>query len=486
MFKYKVALITLATSLFCVILSGGIMAVSVASFFLELLREDIVYQTSKIASVFNETGIPEGAAADEFLKKTPVFINASAGIYGSDFNFISDSALTPDAKYMPRLSEYDRKSLMEGKTITGVFAGQTPADRRFFCSAPIFSGGVFKGGVISFVNFHTSEQRRKKLQKKIFVSLVISLFASAFIGLFLAKWLLKPLGRIYNAAASYSAGDFSPRIGIKSSDDIGRIAATLNEMAGKIEGLLKSQRDFLADASHEFKTPLTSIRGAGEAIADGVVSGEEEIKRYAARIVEETNYLSELVSDILELSKLESGAAVIETYPVDMAAVFYKTFARYDEQIKKKNIKIETNFAAAESIEVMAEDKRITKAVKNLFENAVLHSPENAVISVKVMETPLENTAPPSEKAPPGKELYLFEISNMGEGIPEDEREKVFRRFYRLDRHMSRTAGGSGLGLAICRQTVQAFGGVVEFCDPEPGFGVRVCFTLKKARSPQQ
>ncbi len=485
MFKYKVALITLATSLFCVILSGGIMAVSVASFFLELLREDIVYQTSKIASTLNETGIPEGAAADEFLKKTPVFINASAGIYGSDFNLISDPALTPDAKYMPRLSEQDKKSLMEGKTVTGIFQGKTPADRRFYCSAPVFAGGVFKGGVISFVNFHTSEQRRKKLQKKIFVSLVIALFVSAFIGLFLAKWLLKPLGQIYRAAASYSAGDFSPRIGIQSSDDIGRVAATLNEMAGKIEGLLKSQRDFLADASHEFKTPLTSIRGASEAIADGVVKGEEEIKHYAARIGEETNYLSELVSDILELSKLESGAAVIEAYPVDISAVFYKTFARYEEQIKKKNIKIETNFGAADRIEVMVEDKRISKVVKNLFENALFHSPDNAVITVKAAAQTFEAPASPAVKKTSGKEFYGFEICNMGEGIPEDEREKVFLRFYRMDRHRSRAAGGSGLGLAICRQTVRAFGGMIEFRDPSPGFGACVYFTLIKSESQQ-
>ena len=467
MFKYKVALITLITSVFCVILSGGIMAVSVAAFFLDILKEDVIFQTSKIAEILSAGGSLEKSSVDRALEKIPVFIDSGVRVFDRGFALVSYAGEKSGIKDSLKFSDAEKKELAAGRPVSGIRMGLLPADRRFYSASPVFISGGFAGGVICSANFQAGEERRKKLLNKIFAALVIALFFSAVTGYFLSRWLLSPFARIQEAVLRYSAGDFKPKIDIRSSDDIGKIAKTLNEMSGRIEGLLKSQRDFLADSSHEFKTPLTSIKGASEAIADGVVSGPAEIKVYAERISDEVNYLSELVSDILELSRLESGTAAIETYPVDIARVFYKTIERYEETIQRKKLRFEINFGSDDKIELMAEDKRLSKAVKNIIENAIFYSSAESVISIAAFQD---------------GEFHSFEISNQGDPIKGEEREKLFRRFYRGGgRSGNAGAGGSGLGLAICRQTIEAFGGAIEFVEPKPPFDAVLTFRLKKA-----
>jgi signal transduction histidine kinase len=472
-FKYKVALITLGTSLFCVIFSGGIMTFSMAAFFIDLLKEDIFLQTSKIAAVLSEEKSFEKKTAEEVLNKIPIFVGSGVRVFDRDFFLTAYAGDKIGVTDSLRFSEYEKGELIAGRIISGARGGAAPADRRFYSAAPIFNAGVFSGGVISTVNFQASEARRKKLLNKIFASLVIALFISAFIGFSLSRWLLSPFTKIRAAVLSYAEGDFAPKIAIAASDDIGKIARTLNEMSAKIELLLKSQRDFLADSSHEFKTPLTSIRGASEAIADGVVSEPAEVKNYAARIAGEADYLSELVSDILELSRLESGAAVIQIYPLDIARVFYRTIERYDEAIKNKGLRFEINFKPCDKIGVMAEDKRISKAVKNIIENAIFHSERESVIAV---EYAMQDG------------FYSFKISNQGDPIAGEERLKVFGRFYRrrgegryLNASESEVFTGSGLGLAICRQTIETFGGTIEFIEPQPPYDAVLFFKLIKA-----
>ncbi len=473
MFKYKVALITLGTSIFCVIFSGGIMTFSMAAFFLDLLKEDIILQSAKIADILSEAKPFDKKTADEVLKKIPVFVGSGVRVFDRAFFLTAYAGDRSGVAESLKFSEFEKSELAAGRSISGVRTGAVPADRRFYSASPVFADGVFSGGVLSSVNFQANEARRKKLLNKIFASLVIALFISAFIGFSLSRWLLSPFSKIRAAVLSYADGDFAPKIDIGSSDDIGKIARTLNEMSGKIEILLKSQRDFLADSSHEFKTPLTSIRGASEAIADGVVSEPDEVKIYAARIAAEADYLSELVSDILELSRLESGAAVIQVYPLDVARVFYRTIERYEQAVKNKGLRLEINFKPDDKIGVMAEDKRISKAVKNIIENAIFHSKRESVIAI---EYSLQDG------------FYSFKISNQGDSIAGEEREKVFGRFYRkggAGRFLNADAGevfsGSGLGLAICRQTIETFGGAIEFIEPQPPYDAILFFKLKKA-----
>lgn len=468
MFKYKAALITLITSVFCVILSGGIMAVSVAAFFLDILKEDVIFQTSKIAGILSAGGSLEKSAADRALSQIPVFIDSGVRVFDRGFALVSYAGEKSGVKESLKFSDAEKKELAAGRPVSGIRMGAIPADRRFYSAAPVFIAGGFAGGVICSANFQAGEERRKKLLNKIFAALIIALFFSAVTGYFLSRWLLSPFAGIHEAVLRYSAGDFKPKIDIASSDDIGKIAKTLNEMSARIEALLKSQRDFLADSSHEFKTPLTSIKGASEAIADGVVSGPAEIKVYAERIGDEVNYLSELVSDILELSRLESGTAAIETYPVDIARLFHKTIGRYEETINSKKLRFEINFGPDDKIDVVAEDKRLSKAVKNIIENAIFHSSAESVVSIAAFDD---------------GEFHLFEISNQGDHITGEEREKLFRRFYRGGGGRSSNAGtfGSGLGLAICRQTIETFGGSIEFIEPKPPFDAVLTFRLKKA-----
>lgn len=468
MFKYKVALVALVTSLVCVVISGGIMAGSVAVFFLDILREDVAYQTSKIAAILSSAGAFDKKAVEEAIKDIPIFIGSSVRVFASDFSLVHYTGEKAGIKESLQFTDAEKSVLAAGKTVSGVRLGAAPADRRYYFAAPIMRAGTFAGGVLSSASFQAGEERRRKLQGKIFAALAVALFISLAAGFWLSGWLLAPFSKIRPAVRSFSEGDFTPRIGISSSDEIGKLSRTLNEMAAKIEALLKSQRDFLADSSHEFKTPLTSIIGAGEAIADGVVSSPEEVKVYAARICSEARHLSELVSDILELSRLQSGAAAVETYPVDIARIFTRTLERYGEEARRKGLKIEMDMGGREKIEVAAEEKRLSRAVRNMVENAVFHSREGSLITVKAV-------------GEDDSGLTIFEICNQGDPVSGEERGKVFGRFYRGGGGRSSACGGTGLGLAICRQIVEAFGGRIEFVEPRPPFDAVLRFGLKKA-----
>jgi signal transduction histidine kinase len=150
--------------------------------------------------------------------------------------------------------------------------------------------------------------------------------------------------------------------------------------------------------------------------------------------------------------------------------VIYKTIERYEETIQRKKLRFEINFGSDDKIDVMAEDKRLSKAVKNIIENAIFHSRAESVVSIAAFQDGA---------------FHSIEISNQGDPITGEEREKLFRRFYRGGggRSGNARAGGSGLGLAICRQTIETFGGAIEFIEPKPPFDAVLLFRLKKAEN---
>ena len=294
--------------------------------------------------------------------------------------------------------------------------------------------------------------------------------------------LIADLGRLGQAARRLSAGDQDVRVGPAGSDEIGRLAATFDAMADRLQSAFERERaleagrrDLIAAVSHDLRTPLTTIRAMVEAVTDGVVTGPAEVDRYLGLIRGEVQHLSRLIDDLFELSQIESGALQLRLTPVRLPALLAETLEPYQARARDQDVRLEHAVPAGLPT-VEADPARLQRVLRNLVDNALQHTPSGGAVRVE---------------AAAGGDAALVTVRDTGPGLPPGDLERVFDRFYRGARARSRSgrpddAGrptGAGLGLAIARGLVQAHGGRI-WAESGPTGGAAFSFTLPLAKPP--
>lgn len=222
------------------------------------------------------------------------------------------------------------------------------------------------------------------------------------------------------------------------------------------------RRDFVANASHELKTPLTAVRGFAETLVEG--DPPEHLRReFLESIRSNTLRLQQMVDDLLDLSRLESGGWVARREEVDPAAVARECWAGVVGQEDTGPVASRITFSVQGSAPAMADRQGLRQIFRNLFENALRYTPEGGSVGVRI--------------EPVGGGMVLVAVSDTGSGIPSSALPRIFERFYRVDASRARPGGGTGLGLAIVRHLVQAMGGEVS-AESELGKGTTIHFSL--------
>ncbi|MEX1254821.1 MAG: ATP-binding protein [Dehalococcoidia bacterium] len=280
-----------------------------------------------------------------------------------------------------------------------------------------------------------------------------ALLASVAAALLVSRSISRPLARMTRAAQEMARGNYDQKLDLRREDEVGRLSQAFDVMAGEVSHSHQMMRDFLANVSHELKTPLTSIQGFSQAMEDGAISSEEEYRDAAHIINEESQRMRGLVDDLIDLSRLESGQAVIERAAVDPGEVLRSSARRFQRQAKEKGVDLGVDLADLPRIE--GDGRRLEQVFSNLIDNAIRHTPEGGAVSVRA-------------EAPDG--VVRVTVHNSGSYIPPEDTQRVFERFFQLDRNRSSGNGGSGLGLAIARELVQAHrGSIVAHSDREAG-----------------
>ena len=220
------------------------------------------------------------------------------------------------------------------------------------------------------------------------------------------------------------------------------------------------RKEFVANVSHELRTPLTVIRGFTETLRDGAISDPIAAPKFLATISKHVDQLQNLVSDLLELSTLESTPEIPRRVSVDLGAVARRVadLLQPASQSRKQTLKLEVPDSVPR---ILGNPDYLERAVSNLIDNAVKYSPEGGVVTVTVGYS---------------HESVVVEVQDNGIGIPAADLDRIFERFYRVDRSRSREMGGTGLGLSIVKHVAQVHGGSVEV-SATPGVGSR--FRLK-------
>ena len=254
----------------------------------------------------------------------------------------------------------------------------------------------------------------------------------------------KPLRLMSEAAHSMAKGDFSKRIPVTGDDEIGELSVAFNQMTNSLVQIEGTRRRFIANISHEFKTPMTTIGGFIDGIIDGTIPPEKQ--GYYLNIVSaEIKRLSRLVQSMLSLSKLESGEMQINRSNFDLFDMISQIIVSQEQRIEKKNLHIE-GLEDMESVSVNADYDLIYQVVYNLVDNAIKFTNEDGTISFNIISF---------------KIMVQFTIRNTGEGIKEKDLPFVFERFYKTDKSRSANKDSTGLGLHIANAIISIHGGKI-------------------------
>jgi len=278
----------------------------------------------------------------------------------------------------------------------------------------------------------------------------VALLASAFVALFISRTISRPLASITQAAQEMARGNYDQELDVRSSDEVGRLAQTFNEMARQISLSDEMMRDFLANVSHELKTPLTSIQGFSQALEDGAISSPQQYEEAGRIINEETQRMRRLVDGLIELSRLESGQIAMQREPIDLPRLLQTCAGRFERRALDSGATLRVDIPPLPTIE--GDEGRLEQAFSNLIDNAVRHTPEGGAVNVR---------------AQAANGAVRVTIHNTGSYIPREDLPRVFERFFQLDRHRKRGSGGAGLGLAIVSEVMQAHGGGVNASSDE-------------------
>jgi two-component system sensor histidine kinase SaeS len=302
---------------------------------------------------------------------------------------------------------------------------------------------------------------------------------SALLHFLLVRPLEASVRRIGEGAGRIAAGDLQARVehtGLTEfkqlAEQFNRMSKSLDESFRQVKAGESAQRELVANMAHDLRTPLASVQSYVEALEDGVIQDEETFRRYLATIRSETIRLGELIHDLFELSTLDAAKREPEPEehkPAVAEDVLVELLPRFTKPFDSKSLELRVKLPDR-PLRLMIQPRHLQRVLQNLLENAVRHSPQGGLILIEAEEL----------KKEPGR-VIRFSVSDEGEGVPVEERERIFQRFYRSDRSRSRESGGAGLGLSIAKLLVEQYEGQIGIMQSGLLQGSTFWFTVYEA-----
>ncbi len=360
------------------------------------------------------------------------------------------------------MDEVSRGEYFTKEKIDGLFMENT-----FFAGYPVYVNGVFVGAFFASAPVQSTYKEYATRMVGMYLSSAVFAAALSFIVIyaFTAK-LTNPLRQMSNATKLYAKGDFTKRVNVRGSDELAELCQSFNQMATALSILESSRRSFVANVSHELKTPMTTIGGFIDGMLDGTIPPEKH-DEYLKIVSDEVKRLSRLVTSMLNMSKIEAGELKLKPSKFDISELALNCMLTFEQEIEKKNISIE-GFENITQTYAYADYDMIYQVVYNLVDNAVKFTNEDGKIAVYAGE---------------GKNNKIyFAIENTGEGISSEEMARIFERFYKVDKSRSYDVKSAGLGLYLCKTIVEMHGGKI-FVDSEKGHFTRFTFLIDKSDS---
>ncbi len=450
-------------------LLGAGLTKAFSSFFVEQKKDLLIEQSQKVAKTFKQAYFLEGRygllALQNEIEILEEYLNASF-IFIDNENTIKIISTDIDSKWYNKKIDIE-KILKETKnngyyevqgTMGGIFDEPMLSIGRPMTINEAYIGTVFINTPVTDL-FLTVEKAYQ-------IIMLFTIFAiiGAFILVYLfSKKISLPLIEINKVAKIMASGDFKKRIYINSKDEIGQLATVLNNMAESLDEQEKRRREFISNISHDIRSPLTSMKGFLQAIIDGTIP-EEKKEKYINIVLEETERLTVLANNILDINKLEDMDSQDRSVSFDINELIRRIIISFEARAVSKNLDIKISFAEKESF-VYADLDKIQRVVYNLIDNAIKFTDNNKSIYI--------STTVKANKV-------FVSIKDEGPGISLEEQKRVFDRFYKADYSRGKDKKGSGLGLSIVKEFILSQGEEIEL-KSEVNKGSEFIFTLTKS-----
>lgn len=424
-----------------------------------LYREATLIASDYLPSYFTDSSSVQSVQAQ--LAAMRLYLDSSLWFVSSDGTMITSSNLegtsSPDA-----IENFDPAEIGSSQYITGTYHGYFDEDM-ITVMAPVTQGFSTKGYLLIHSPLSSIEESCSKIMVSIYICLGVIFLLSFIFLLGFQFFVYNPLKQISEAAKQYASGNLDYEIPVYTHDEMGYLSASLNYMAVQLKDMDDYQKKIVANVSHDFRSPLTSIKGYLTAMADGTIP-PEMYQKYLNIILFETERLTDLTKDLLTLNEFDTKELLLDKTRFDIQDVIKSTAASFEGVCTPKHISIQLLLLPG-SVAVNADMRKIQQVLYNLIDNAVKFSGNESTITVEVAEK---------------NEKVFVSVKDRGMGIPKKELNKIWERFYKSDLSRGKDKKGTGLGLAIVKEIIQAHDEHINVVSTE-GVGTEFIFSLSKA-----
>ena len=442
------------------------VAVFVSNLTLEHLRRekaDALYREATLIANTYASDLYDNTTSLDVVKKQldalDTYLTAQIWIINPSGRMILDSskAISVDTEIM--VENFDPTITVGSYYTVGRFFNYFD-EEMLSVFAPITNNYEVKGYVVIHSSMQELQQSKENLLKISYITLLLLFLLSGIILMFFTEFVYKPLRKITTATEQYASGNMHYELQVESNDEMGYLAAILSYMAGEIAKSEDNQKKLVANVSHDFRSPLTSIKGFLEAMQDGTIPSELYPK-YIGIVLNETERLIKLTNSLLTLNNLNTKGMILEKTDFDINQVIRNTVTAFEPSCIQKKIGVEL-ILTSDVMLVNADMGKIQQVLYNLLDNAIKFSPSNSMIKIETYE----------------KHNKIFiSVKDNGIGIPKDSLKQIWSRFYKTDLSRGKDKKGTGLGLSITKEIIQSHNENINVISTE-GVGTEFIFSL--------
>lgn len=402
------------------------------------------------------------AEVKEQLDLLSVYLNSTIQIINPSGLVVLDTNHPVDVENEIIIENFDSTITGNSYYTTGNFF-ETFSEDMLSVLAPITSGYKVKGYVCIHMPMDSIIESTNQLLDISYITFLFIFLLSLIILLFFTEFVYSPLRKITYATEQYATGNMHYEFTVDSDDEIGYLAACLSYMASEIARSEDDQKKFVANVSHDFRSPLTSIRGFLEAMMDGTIPPELHNK-YLGIVLNETDRLTKLTNSMLTLNNLNTKGMLLNKAHFDINQVVRNTAASFEGTCRQKNIRFEL-VLTGDNLYVFADVDKIQQVLYNLIDNAIKFSHTDSSIKLETTEK---------------RKRILVSVKDSGIGIPRDDIKMIWERFYKSDLSRGKDKKGTGLGLSITKEIIAAHNENINVIST-PGEGTEFIFTLTRS-----
>ena len=443
-----------------------IIAVFVSNLTLEHLRRekaDALYREATLIANTYASDLYDNTISLETVKKQldalDTYLSATIWIINPSGRMILDSSHPIDIETEVMVENFDPTFTVGSYYTVGDFFHSFEKEM-LSVFAPITTDYEVKGYVVIHTNMEQLVQSKENLLKISYITFLILFLLSGIILIFFTESVYKPLRKITTATEQYASGNMHYELQVESNDEMGYLAAILSYMAGEIAKSEDNQKKLVANVSHDFRSPLTSIKGFLEAMEDGTIPSELYPK-YIGIVLNETNRLIKLTNSLLTLNNLNTKGMILEKTNFDINQVIRNTVTAFEPACIEKKVAVEL-ILTNDIMTVNADMGKIQQVLYNLLDNAIKFSPSNSIIKIETYE----------------KHNKIFiSVKDNGIGIPKENLKQIWSRFYKTDLSRGKDKKGTGLGLSITKEIIRSHSEHINVVSTE-GVGTEFVFSL--------